>query len=117
MHYTDILAEAMQPMSEVYLKMKQGFEGELDTSCYNFVGRLLRERGDQLSDAVVAFYGIGNYYNHAAVETKDGRLIDERRAPPKLRGADGRCQRHDMIRNVLPVPSVLALLRQTVIKR
>lgn len=106
----------MQPLSEVYLKMKQGFEGELDTSCYNFVGRALRERGD-LSDAVIAFYGIGNYYNHVAIETTDGRLIDERQSPLKFRSVDGRCQRADMMRSALPVPTILALLRTTHIER
>lgn len=106
----------MQPLSTVYLKMRQGFEGELDTSCYNFVGRVLRERGD-LGGAVIAFYGIGNYYNHVAVETQDGRLIDERQSPLKFRSVDGRCQRADMLRAALPVPTVLALLRNTRIER
>lgn len=107
----------MQPILEVYLKMKQGFEGNLDASCYNFVGRALRDRGERLLDAVVAFYGFGNHYNHAAVETTDGQLLDERQPPHNFRGPDGRCQRTDMPRTVLPVPTVLALLRRSYIQR
>jgi hypothetical protein len=113
MRYTDIITEAMQPLPVVYGKMKQGFDHELDSSCYNHVGKVLRDHGDQLSDAdaVVAFYGIGDHYNHVAIETQDGRLISERQAPFKFRGPDGRCQRDDMARAIVPVPEVLGVLR------
>ena len=113
MRYLDLITEAMQPLSVVYAKMKTGFSGSLDSSCYNRVGRVLRERGDELTDAVVALYAVPDRetYLHAAIETPDGRLIDERQAPHRFRDADGRVARDDVTRSIVPVPQVLDWLR------
>lgn len=112
MRFIDLLTEAMQPLSIVFAKIKHGLDGAQDSSCYNRVGRMLRAHGDELSDAVIAFYALPgrDSYNHVAIESPDGVLIDERKAPPGFRDANGRAHRSDMTRSVLRVPDVLAYL-------
>ena len=102
----------MQPLAVVLTKIKQAYDsGSVDTSCYNRVGRVLRVHGDELGHAVVALYGLSPRYAHAAIESLDGTLIDERRAPPGFRSSDGRCARTDIPRAVLSVAEVLQWLR------
>jgi len=103
----------MEPLSVVLNKIKLGFAGEMDTSCYHRIGRTLLVHGDELlaMDAVVALYApaVTKLYVHAAIETIDGVLIDEKERHANLRDADGRITRLDRI--VLHVSSVMAWLR------
>lgn len=105
----------MQPLIVVFGKIKTGFSGVPDTSCYTHVGLTLRERGTELTTVVVALYTVpGTHtYVHAAIETEDGILIDERQAPPHFRDADGRPARSDMARAIVPVPAVLGWLQSS----
>jgi hypothetical protein len=97
----------------IFGAIKVGFSGTSESSCYVRVGQTLRERGDELDDAVVAFYMMPGTKTvvHAAIETEDGVLIDERHAPPHFRDSDGRQIRNDVTRSVLVVSAVLGWLR------
>ena len=107
----------MQPLAAALTKVKLAYDtGTVDSSCYNRVGRVLRTRGETLTDAVVALYaaGSGHSYTHVAIETVDGVLIDERHSqppPPAFRDTAGRITRPDMTRYVIPVADVLEWLR------
>ena len=103
----------MQTISVVFDKIRKGHDGVADTSCYTHVGGFLAQFGEQLLQVVVAFYSVPGkgQYVHAAIEELDGKLISERRPPPKFRDTHGKPIRSDFQRSAIPVSSVLDWLK------
>jgi hypothetical protein len=106
---------AMQPL---YVKLNQirvGFNGTAEPTCYQHVGSVLRRRGDELGNAVVAFYTIpsaSESYTHVAIENQGGQLITEAAAPAKFRNADGWVV-VDHVRTELVISTVMNWLRSS----
>ena len=112
------ITEKMLPKLQAMEKIKNGYKGELTpmTSCYNWVGSVIRNNPGKLDNFVVALYGLPgkDLYAHAAIEYPDGKVVTEQPGMPKsFRNKDGYLNRDDFSRQVIPMKSMENQLKES----
>lgn len=121
MRYIDLITESMQPLPGALNKIRTGFEGTPDASCYNRVGRFLAMNDPEaIQNMVVALYSLpgGDRYTHAAIEMPDGKLVSEVKPPQtkingqivSLRDINGYQINPEMQRSTISVSEMLKWL-------
>lgn len=112
------LSERMLPHKDAIQKIKNGFMGELTpmTSCYNWVGTVIKNNPGKLDYLVVALYGLPgkDLVAHAAIEHPDGTVVTEQPGmPDNFRNKQGKVDRSDFQRHVMSMKEMVHTLQES----
>lgn len=112
------LNEKLLPKKDAVQKIKNGYVGDLTpmTSCYNWVGTIIKNNHGKLDNLVVALYGIPgkDLYAHAAIEHPNGKVVTEQPGmPDSFRNSNGFVDRPDFSRHVIPMDKMVKLLQES----